>query len=65
MALEKVRLQAPSVLTGSFRIPNISLEEGVIVNGSVTVGELVSDLFSESQDSQIKESTPASLSLAE
>ncbi len=64
VALEKVRLKAPSVLTGSITTPSFSMEEGVIVNASVAMGEPVSDFISETQESPKPDVTPAALSLA-
>lgn len=64
VALDRVRLKAPSVFTGSVVTPSFSLEEGVTVNASVAMGEPTGDRVTERQDSQKHDVVAAALSLA-
>ena len=43
-AKEKVKLQAPAVLSGGVKTPVLSIEEGVLFNGSLEMTQMVREV---------------------
>lgn len=43
VAGEKIQLNSPAILNGSVRTPSLSMEEGVLFNGSCEMGPQISD----------------------